>query len=491
MAMPVPDWAIAEPDTQSAPDWAQSSTPAPTSSVPGWAQETTSITAQSNGATGQPWYQRALDAAKAPSPEWLQKPEQAVRGYIKGMIPGSVEEAMRSANIPTNWRDPEQLAELAVPMLKTSVDTARQAMSRAGQIKAAEETPAGSQERWNAGIGTVLDLANMAAFLKGSAGPRPKAFEAKPEVPAPSKPVLTELKPETARVEGAPEAESVPQGPVKAPGGPAIASEAPPTLNIGDFIGDKPGVDEGMAVAPDEGQLQGQDASPHKVESAVRPVGAPEEVAAPQKGGKAGSPAGTSNRLFEETYGKDVVPGGKGVDTTELLDNARASIRSGGADPYSILSKTRAKGIASPEEYAALAAEHERLVNDAVAKEKANDPTAPEAAKQAEDFANAIQPHKTAASDLMRLFQGDLNYDVSTVFGMDQYMKSEIGRSMKPSEVPRFKRMSDGIRQAETGVQEAISRSDSRVKSRYAKVRDITIKEAAERVRKMLGDCVV
>ena len=59
----------------------------------------------------------------------------------------------------------------------------------------------------------------------------------------------------------------------------------------------------------------------------------------------------------------------------QLLDNARADIRSGAIDPYSDLSRTRANGIPNAEGYAALAAEHERLVNDAVARQKAVAPS--------------------------------------------------------------------------------------------------------------------
>lgn len=199
--------------------------------------------------------------------------------------------------------------------------------------------------------------------------------------------------------------------------------------------------------------------------------------------------AGTSNRQNVETYGKDEVPSGTGVDTGELLDNARTAIRNRSVNPYSVLSKTRDRGIANPEEYAALAAEHERLVNNAVAKEKVGDLTAPEAAQQAKDFANAIQPHKTAASDLFRLFQGDLNYDLGTQFGMDQYMHSELGHGMKPKDVPRFRQMSNDIRGAEGEVPQAVTRSDARVQGRYRNVADIPIQDAAARVREMLKDC--
>jgi hypothetical protein len=204
-----------------------------------------------------------------------------------------------------------------------------------------------------------------------------------------------------------------------------------------------------------------------------------------------GGTAGTSNRVFSDAYGVEGVPSGTGVDTVQLLDSARADVRSGNIDPYSVLSKTKAKGIANPEEYAALAAEHERLVNDAVAKEKAGDPAAQEAAQTANDFANAIQPHKTAASDLFRLFQGDVNYDLSTGFGMDQYMKAELGRNMKPTERPVFEQRARGIRQAETGVQEAVARSDVKVQGRYRNVRDIPMEEAAARIREQLKPCQV
>jgi hypothetical protein len=200
--------------------------------------------------------------------------------------------------------------------------------------------------------------------------------------------------------------------------------------------------------------------------------------------------AGTSNRLFQETYGEGQIPSGVGVDTGELLDNARAAVSSGAVDPYSVLSKTRSKGIANPQEYASLAVEHERLVNRAVALEKAGDPAAPDAAKQAEDFANAIQPHKTAASDLFRLMQGDLNYDLSTTFGIDQYMKSELGRGMKPSERPMFEKKAQDIRQAESQVPDAVARADAKVQRSYARIRDIPMEEAVNRIKQQLEPCL-
>ena len=225
------------------------------------------------------------------------------------------------------------------------------------------------------------------------------------------------------------------------------------------------------------------------VEPALPVAGEPvPEQAAPE----APVSAGTSNRVFKEAYGEGEVPSGTGVDTEELLDNARTDVASGRVDPYEVLSRTRANNyFATDPEYAALAVEHERLVNEAVRLQKAGDPASVEAAKAANDFANAIQPYKTKASDRMRQFQGDLNYDFSTPFGIDQYMRNELGRGMKESEVPKFGQMSNGIRAAENEVPQAVARADAKVRNHYARVRDIPMEEAASRVRQMLADCVV
>ena len=91
----------------------------------------------------------------------------------------------------------------------------------------------------------------------------------------------------------------------------------------------------------------------------------------------------------------------------------------------------------------------------------------------------------------MRLFQGDLNYDMSTPFGMDQMMKAEIGRGPTAAEAPRFNRMAKDIDAAQGDVAQAVQRSDARVQSKYAKVRDIPIQEAAARVKELLKDCLV
>lgn len=334
--------------------------------------------------------------------------------------------------------------------------------------RAAEKTPPFSPERNAAAVNIGAYLATLGHMTKPGATP-----EVAPERP---------VSPASAS-EAAPAA-IVPEAPVN----PELGAPLPPKAVDATLPPDE----QTGRVAASPASTTSGDLSGQQPTGSAGPVG---DVGARPGVGEAGAeqryPAGTSNRVNAEVYGEGAVPSGEGVDTLQLLDNGRRDIRSGAVDPYSILSRTRARGIANPEEYAALAAEHERLVNDAVAKQKANAPDAPVAAQRAEDFANAIQPHKTAASDLMRLFQGDLNYDMSTPFGMDQYMKSEIGRTPTAAERPAFDRMSSDIGRAQTEVAGAVDRANVRVRNRYAKVRDIPIEEAAARVKEWLKDCQV
>lgn len=416
----------------------------------------------------------------------------SVVNYAKSQMPHSQGELLRMANIPTDWSDPTQLAEFAAPGLKLSIDQYEQAKARYNQIQSASQTPDWSQERMDAGVGTALDLLQLAAMFKGGEHFSPeevaaKSPEGKDSAPLPkndSNANVASPTPVQANIETRTSPETGFKFAVDPKTGEAIEPVPTPDEQTRQIAESPSSTTPGDIAA-------GQQPTAPAAEGNGNGVGARPELAPAGEAERQGAPAGTSNRVFQETYGDQGVPQGQGVDTGELLDNARAAISSGDIDPYSILSKTRAKGIANPEEYAALAAEHERLVNRAVALEKTGDPTAPEAARQANDFATAIQPHKTAASDLMRLFQGDLNYDMSTTFGIDQYMKSELGRGIKPSEEPMFTKRAQGIRQAQTDVVQAVGRSDAKVQGRYAKVRDIPIEEAAARVKQLLSDCLV
>lgn len=370
--------------------------------------------------------------------------------------------------------------------LQVAAEALKEAIPMGEQIAKDVQSPVGSRE-WTRGVLQMGMMATPAAELFGE-------LRSPSEIESP--PIQTEAPP----VQIAPEdvaAREQRAATIQQYGG--ISPETGEPLTFDDLIPQaekSPGESSTQA-----GQTSGipespEAATPGDIATGQQPPiqTIPSDLGQPEPDGEipgSGLPAGTSNRIFTQTYGEDVVPGGRGADTTQLLDNARTAIRAGTLDPYSVLSQTRQRGIATPDEYAVLAAEHERLANEAVAKQKAGDPTAPEAGRQSEDFANAIQPFKTGASDLMRLFQGELNYDLSTPFGMDQYMKAELGRGMKVSERPKFNRMANDINQAENEVPQAVARSDVRVQRCYGNVRDIPIEEAVKRVKEQLGDCLV
>lgn len=200
------------------------------------------------------------------------------------------------------------------------------------------------------------------------------------------------------------------------------------------------------------------------------------------------SEGGTSNRIFQEVYG-EAAPVGHGANVDGIAIDAQNLINTGKLDPYNVLSQ-RAPGMASDIEYASLAIEHERLVNEAVRLEKEGSPFADEAARNANDFANAIQPHKTAASNRMRQMQGNLNYDVSTVFGMEQYMKAELDRAPTPQEKAKMTERAQGVRKAQKEAVDALADADRRVQRRYAKVPDITMDEASRIVHDWFKDCL-
>lgn len=108
-----------------------------------------------------------------PIPEGGIKPVIAIQKYVSDMIPKTREEILRSMNVPTDWKDPRQVLSFAYPMLKPALDLPQQIMGRAQQVRQSENTPAYSQDRWNAGVATVLDIAGMASVLRGAI--RPKA----------------------------------------------------------------------------------------------------------------------------------------------------------------------------------------------------------------------------------------------------------------------------------------------------------------------------
>ena len=113
------------------------------------------------------------------APNWADKSEEALIQYVTGMVPKTGEEVARMAHIPTNWSDPRQVAKFVLPPVGMGDELASQAINRINQIREADLTPAGSQERYNAGIGTALDVLQFGAMIKGAA----KAATVLPAVP--------------------------------------------------------------------------------------------------------------------------------------------------------------------------------------------------------------------------------------------------------------------------------------------------------------------
>ncbi len=461
------------------------------STDPGALDQAATTPVAATGSEGQQFYPQAQDLG---TPEPVPRPVRAAAEYVKGMIPTSLEGLMRAANIPTDLTNPIQDLEFALPFTKPMLDTAQGAQARAQQVQEADQTPPWSQERWNAGVGTVGDILQLAAMGEGAKSMAPPENLSPTRVQPEPPPTAATLGPTTTGLNVHNAMAQMRLNEILAninPPGPRVSPETgfthfpeeqaasritPEMATIAPELRYPRGGAAPEPIPPEDAAYAGQQPSQPSTTQPLPNV--PEQS------------AGTSNRVFTEAHGEGAVPPGVGVDTTQLLDNARADISSGAVNPYDVLSRAQAKGIATKEEYAPLAIEHERLSNETVALQKAGDPRAAEVAKQANNFANALQPFKTHTSDLMRLFQGELNYDLSAPFGMEQYMRAELGREAKPSDKAMIDKQSSAVNGAEKAVGPAVERSDAKVQRAFKGVRDIPMEEAAKRVADQLAPCL-
>jgi len=189
---------------------------------------------------------KPVDWSGYPAP--FGKTAQAAGKYISGMIPQTGEQWVRAAGIPTQApTSPEGIKQwlgVWMPPLRGGMDFPEQVKSRAEEIHAADATPAGSQERYDAGIGTVFDILQLAGLKSmgelgrpGIGPPRttpgiwPKAVAPEP-VPGAFKP--DQFSPpgvvsETARVE-----QPLPGAPIPAPGTEAMPIDKPPVQMVPD-----------------------------------------------------------------------------------------------------------------------------------------------------------------------------------------------------------------------------------------------------------------
>ena len=99
-------------------------------------------------------------------PNIFQKLVRAGGEYVSGMVPQTAEQWAAAAGVPTDL-SPESIAGALYPPLRLGLQMPRQIAGRAQQVRAAEQTPPFSQERFNAGIGTVLDIAGLAGIAGG------------------------------------------------------------------------------------------------------------------------------------------------------------------------------------------------------------------------------------------------------------------------------------------------------------------------------------
>jgi hypothetical protein len=270
-------------------------------------------------------------------------------------------------------------------------------------------------------------------------------------------------------------------------------------------------VAEGLAqLSPEEvgaAEQRSSEARVSRTGDSRKPSGLlPKNVPTNDRGGNSPQPQdaslGTSNRAFDDIYGDGEIAPGEGRSTEELLQLGRARLRSGKYDPYKIATRARSAGAIRPEDYAVLAAEHDRLYHDAMdaAREAEDSPTpanqqrASELHDYARDFAqHALQPHKTTASDLFRAFQEVQEPRLDSMFGVRDYFRSQLGREIRPDEEADMRPRVQQIKQLDTTEKTELARAGKRVGERLKKVREISIDEAGkilnDKISEALKDC--
>jgi hypothetical protein len=368
-------------------------------------------------------------AGEEPQPEVLEKPEKALASYIKGMIPTSGEEVERAAGIPTDWTDPAQVGGFMFPPLRPGLEIPQQIASRAQQIQAAEQTPAWSQERWNAGIGTAADLVGLAGILHGSLArgetPISDTIKAMREAPAQPAPVPPQVVP------------------------PAQSEIITPEL--GDPFHPPP--------------IPAQD---------VPYAGGPQAPAPPAAEAPAASPEiGVAARYREEQQPGSVTPGT--VETPAYWrQKGRDYINSGG-DPRMPIRAAQA-GHVSPRNVGIVSAEYERLgetTNAAAQAVQANpsDPRAAaalDAASQAQaSWSNEMQPVFTRAGETLASTQGRFPIDESTFAGLyDKALEMNGGRDIPRPQKAELVRRTAKVERAKTAERQTYAKLERAVPGR-------------------------
>ncbi len=121
--------------------------------------------------------------APAQAPDIPQRIVRALGTYAGQMLPQSLGQVAGMTGVPTDPTDIQQDVGFLFPPARATQQLAQQAMHRMQQIGEAEQTPPYSQSRFDAGIGTVLDLMGMAGLaggVKAASGMKGKFVNIKP-----------------------------------------------------------------------------------------------------------------------------------------------------------------------------------------------------------------------------------------------------------------------------------------------------------------------
>jgi hypothetical protein len=242
-----------------------------------------------------------------------------------------------------------------------------------------------------------------------------------------------------------------PEGPVNAPGGATVAPETPGGVPVAD-------------IPPEDVKYAGGEPVP---QAATEPVG--------------GNVAG-----FEKTYGPGEIPAGETLLPEEAFAKAQARMASGVAKPYSFVARAKT-GAITPTEMGDLVAEHDRLINEAAARE--GTPEYDGAYQAAKDFAtNILKPAETAWHQKGMVMQIKAPVDYSRLTGFRQAMEKRIGREMTPTEAPAFQEAANDVAKSEGEAQVAQKASIERVQKHFSKTPDVAFEDAASAMHKQIEE---
>lgn len=200
---------------------------------------------------------------------------------------------------------------------------------------------------------------------------------------------------------------------------------------------------------------------------------------------------GASAKAFEEIYGQGEIPIGEGRSPEEMFAQAQERMATGRADPYGTVARART-GAITPDEFADLVVEHDRLVNEAAARE--GTPEYESAYQHASDFArNVLKPAETKVSDTMRAMQIKAPIDYTRLTGFRRALNERMSRDMTPQEAPAFERAANDVAKARQEAQRSGVDTAARVQRRFARVKDVTfedaVKELHDSIAELVADC--